>query len=275
VLSGGASHGAVQVGMLQALAEREVRPDLFFGASAGALNAAWVAGDPGLEHLDDLADVWRSLRTRDVFPLQPIMGLLGFLGRRNALVKPDALHSLIGRNLRFERLEHAPIPLCIIATEVTSGREVALTVGDARDAILASAAVPGVLPPVKFGEHLLMDGGVVNNTPISNAIDAGATRIYVFPTGYACDLRRPPKSALAMSLQAISLLVQQRLITDVQELQGHVDLRVIPPVCPLDVSPADFSHGRELIDLARAGASHWLDSIGLEPHSGDLNLHRH
>ena len=59
------------------------------------------------------------------------------------------------------------------------------------------------------------------------------------------------------------------------ELQGHVDLRVIPPVCPLDVSPADFSHGGELIELARAGASHWLESIGLEPHSGDLELHRH
>ena len=53
-----------------------------------------------------------------------------------------------------------------------------------------------------------------------------------------------------MTLQAISLLVQQRLITDVHELQGHVDLRVIPPVCPLDVA-ADFSHARELIDLAR------------------------
>jgi NTE family protein len=275
VLSGGASHGAVQVGMLQALAEREVHPDLVFGASAGALNAAWVGGDPKLEHLDDLARVWTSLRTRDVFPLRPIVGLLGFLGRRNALVTPDALRAIIGRNLRFERLEQSTIPLCIVATEVTSGREVSLTAGSACDAILASAAIPGVLPPVQFGEHLLMDGGVVNNTPISNAIDAGATRIYVFPTGYACDLRRPPKSALAMSLQAISLLVQQRLITDVHDLQGHVDLRVIPPVCPLDVSPADFSHGRELIDLAHAGASRWLDSIGLQPHSGQVNLHRH
>jgi NTE family protein len=137
--------------------------------------------------------------------------------------------------------------------------------------------VSGVLPPVELGEHLLMDGGIVNNTPISNAIDAGATRIYVLPTGYACDLRRPPKSALAMSLQAISLLVQQRLITDVQELQGQVDLRVLPPVCPLDVSPADFSHARELIDTARAGASHWLDVIGLDPvdHHSDAELHRH
>ena len=155
---------------------------------------------------------------------------------------PNGVRALIGRNLRFEHLEDAPIPLCVVATEVTSGREIALTKGPALEAIVASASLPGVLPPVRLGEHLLMDGGVVNNTPISNAIDAGATRIYVLPTGYACDLRRPPKSALAMSLQAISLLVQQRLITDVHDLQGRVDLRVIPPVCPLDVSPADFSH---------------------------------
>jgi NTE family protein len=277
VLSGGASHGAMQVGMLQALAERQVRPDMVFGASAGALNAAWVAGDPALEHLDELAAVWVSLRTRDVFPLRPILGLLGFLGRRNALVPPGGVRSLVTRYLSFERLEDAPIPLCVVATEVTSGREVALTRGPALEAIVASASIPGVLPPVAIGEYLLMDGGVVNNTPISNAIDAGASRVYVLPTGYACDLRRPPRSALAMSLQAISLLVQQRLITDVQELRARVDLRVIPPVCPLDVSPADFSHARDLIDLARAGASAWLDAMGTESVVAppDFTQHRH
>ena len=272
VLSGGASHGAVQVGMLEALAGRGVRPDLVFGASVGALNAAWVAGDPALEHLGRLADVWTSLRTRDVFPLRPLTGLLGFLGRRNSLVSSGGLRAILARNLRFERLEDAPIPLCIVATEVTSGREIALTTGNAMDTILASAAIPGVLPPVEVDGRLLMDGGVVNNTPISNAMAAGATRIYVLPTGYACDLQRPPKSALAMSLQAISLLVQQRLIIDVQELQGRVDLRVIPPVCPLDVSPADFSHARELIDLARDSAGRWLDTIDA---GNDLGLHQH
>ena len=261
VLSGGASHGAVQVGMLQALAERNIRPDLVLGASVGALNAAWVAGDPSLEHLDELAAVWTSLRTHDVFPLRPLTGLLGFLGRRNALVSSDRLRAVVARNLRHERLEDFPLPLCVVATEVTSGREVELTTGNALDAIIASASIPGVLPPVRVGDRVLMDGGVVNNTPISNAIAAGATRIYVLPTGYACDLQAPPKTALAMTLQAISLLVQQRLIIDVRELQDHVDLRVIPPLCPLDVSPADFSHARELMDATRIGAGRWLDAM--------------
>jgi NTE family protein len=272
VLSGGASHGAVQVGMLQALAAHGIRPDLVFGASAGALNAAWVAGDPALEHVDDLAAIWTSLRARDVFPLRLLTGLRGFLGRRNSLVSSDGLRAIVARYLRFEQLEDAPIPLCVVATEVTSGREVALTSGNALDAIIASATIPGVLAPVDVGGHMLMDGGVVNNTPISNAIAAGATRVYVLPTGYACDLQRPPKSALAMTLQAISLLVEQRLITDVQEFQGRVDLRVIPPVCPLEVSPADFSHGRQLIDLAREGAARWLDARDADD---DTAYHRH
>jgi NTE family protein len=276
VLSGGASHGAVQVGMLQALAERNVRPDLVFGASAGALNAAWVAGDPGLEHLDALVRVWTSLRARDVFPLRPITGLLGFLGRRDALVSASGLRAVLSRNLRFERLEDARIPLCVVATEVTSGREVALTTGNALDAIIASASIPGVLPPVDRGGTALMDGGVVNNTPISNAIAAGATRVYVLPTGYACDLQHVPRSAIGMSLQAISLLVQQRLITDVHELQDQVDLRVLPPLCPLNVSPADFSHAQELIDRARLSAGRWLDSVDLSRDRGaDLGFHRH
>jgi len=77
-------------------------------------------------------------------------------------------------------------------------------------------------------------------------------------------------------LQAISLLVQQRLITDVHDLQAHVDLRVLPPLCPLNISPADFSHARELIDRARSSAGAWLDSVDLAKDRGaDLGFHEH
>jgi NTE family protein len=277
VMSGGASLGAIQVGMLQALAERNILPDLVFGASAGALNAAWVAGDPMLADVDTLAEIWISLRTRDVFPLRPLTGLLGFVGRRSSLVSAAGLRSLVARYVRFERLEDAPIPLCVVATEVISGKEIALSRGNALDAILASAAVPGVFPPVIIDERTLMDGAVVNNTPISNAIDAGATRIYVLPTSYACTLTEAPRSALAVTLQAISLLVQQRLIEDVKELQGAVDMRVIPPLCPLAVSPTDFSQAHGLIDDARERAGRWLDDLDAnesEHQSGNL-LHPH
>src|SRR4051794_40246821 len=97
VLSGGGSLGAIQVGMIQALVERGILPDRVFGASAGALNAAWVAGDPTLADVDELAGIWMSLRTRDIFPFRPLTGFLGFAGRRSSLVSAGGLRSLVSR----------------------------------------------------------------------------------------------------------------------------------------------------------------------------------
>ena len=278
VFSGGASLGAVQVGMLRALAERGIRPDLVVGASAGAINAAWVAGDPQLEDLDGLERIWLGLRTRDVFPAHPLRGLLGFLGRRPSLVQNHALRALLRRNIRFDRLEDAAIPISVIATEVLTGLEAVLDRGPAVDALLASSAIPGVLPPVTFEGRSLIDGAIVNNVPISEAVDNGATEVWVLPTGYACNLDAPPTSALALTLHALSLLIEQRLIRDVQQFQGAVDLRVIPPLCPLKVSPADFSQARTLIDRSYEAALQWIDHLDTKvaaDQSRDLGFHRH
>src|SRR5947199_211530 len=100
----------------------------------------------------------------------------------------------------------------VVATEVTTGYEVVLSRGSVVDAVLASAALPGMLPPVDVEGHLLMDGGVVNNSPISVAADLGADRVIVLPTGYACALTEPPKSALGMALHAVTVTIQRRLI---------------------------------------------------------------
>lgn len=278
VLSGGASLGAVQVGMLRALAERGILPDLVVGASAGAINAGWIAGDPRLEDLDGLERIWLGLRTRDVFPAEPLRGLLGFLGRRPSLVQNHALRALLRRNIRFDRLEDAAIPISVIATEVITGLEAVLDRGPAVDALLASSAIPGVLPPVTFEGRTLIDGAIVNNVPISEAVDNGATEVWVLPTGYACNLEAPPTSALAMTLHALSLLIEQRLIRDVQQFQGAVDLRVIPPLCPLQVSPADFSQARTLIDRSYDAARQWIDHLDTKvaaDQSRDLGFHRH
>lgn len=260
VLSGGASLGAVQAGMLLALSEADVRPDLLVGTSAGALNAAWAAQRPGDEGARGLAEIWAGVRRRDVFPIRPLVGFLGFLGSRSHLVPPTGLRDLLGRHLEYERLEDAPRPLVVVATDVMSGEEVGLRTGPVVDAVIASAAIPGVFPPVKLDGHLLMDGGVVNNAAVSHAVDAGATTVYVLSTGYACALRQPPRSALAMSLHAVTLLVQQRLATDVERYASTVDLRVVPPPCPITVSPLDFSHSAELVEMGYGSTAAWLSS---------------
>src|SRR5688572_8956818 len=110
--------------MLQALLDRGIRPDLLVGASAGALNAAYVAGR-GFDAatLDDLAAVWVGLRRREVFPFSPARQLLALGGARPSLCAPDGLRRLVGQHLSCGRLEDAAIPLHVVATDVLSGRE--------------------------------------------------------------------------------------------------------------------------------------------------------
>ena len=276
VLSGGASLGAVQVGMLLGLADAGITPDLIVGTSVGAFNGGWIASRPDGAGVGALADLWRSLSRNDVFPTRPILGLLGFLGQRPNLVPDNGLRRLLTDHLGFSRLEDAPIPLHVVATDVLSGQDVLLSSGDAVEAITASAAIPAVFPPVNINGRYLIDGGVVNNTPLSHAVALGAGLVWVLPTGYSCALSEPPRGALAMALHAVNLAVNQRLAVDVTHFEEAVDLRVIPQPCPIGISPADFSHSSELIERSYAATQEWLAAP--HPVTGQAALlapHRH
>lgn len=265
VLSGGASLGVVQVGRLRALYERDIAPDLIVGTSAGAINGAFIASRPQtVETADALAQVWRGLRRTQLFPLNPLTGLLGFLGAGDHLVPESGLRRVIASHLECDELDGMPIPLHVVAVDVMTGEERLLSQGPALDAILASAAIPAVLPPVVWNDHVLVDGGVANNTPISHAITLGAERIYVLPTGQPCALDEPPAGALGMALHAIGLLTHRRLIDDIERHRGDAELVVLPPPCPLSIQPIDFGHADELIERALDDARELLDGGGEE-----------
>jgi NTE family protein len=269
VLSGGASLGAIQVGMLQALFERGIAPELIVGTSAGAINGAYIAThEPTVETAVALGDVWRGLRRGAVFPANPLTGFIGFIGRSDHLVPEGNLRRLIARHVEVDRLEQMHVPLHVVATDVLTGQELRLSHGPAVDAVLASAAIPGVFAPVDVGGRRLMDGGVSDNTPISHAIELGADEIYVLPTGYACALRDAPRGALAMLLHAMSLLVQQRLHLEIELYRDRAKLIVLPPPCPQEVQPIDFSHADQLIERAVGDSRAFLD--WLEHEDGNL-----
>ncbi|HVA70064.1 MAG TPA: patatin-like phospholipase family protein [Acidimicrobiales bacterium] len=274
VLSGGASLGAAQVGMLRAIVEVGTPIDLVVGTSVGAFNAAWLADHPGPRGIDGLVDVWKSLRRRDVFPLNPRHSLAAIRGRRPSIASDKGLRSLLSRHLSFERLEDSAIPLHVVAVDVQSGRDVLLSSGPAVDAIVASASIPGLLPPVEIAGRWYMDGGVVNNTPISYAVGLRARIVWVVPAGFPCALSHPPTSALSMALQGLSTLVQHRLAQDAMRFHDEVVLRVVPPLCPVNVAPADFSQSGELIERAYASTVAWLVN-GCPDVSASLYPHDH
>ena len=265
VLSGGAGLGAIQVGMLRALYEHGVSPDVIVGTSAGALNGAFIASRAQtVATADALGAIWRDLRRNQVFPVNPLTGLLGFLGARDHLVPESGLRRLVTNHVERDALDEMLIPLHVVAVDVLSGEELRLSHGPVLDAVLASCALPGVLEPVSWGDRRLMDGGVANNTPISHAVELGARRIYVMPTGYACALEEPPRGALAMALHAISLLTHRRLIDDIERHRADAQLIVLPPPCPLSITPIDFDRADELIGRALQDARQFLASGGEE-----------
>jgi len=263
VLSGGASLGAVQVGMLRALLERGIRPDVLVATSVGALNGAFVASRGAtVQTVDELAELWCGLRRGQVFPVEPITGLLGFLGARPNLVPGGALRRLVARNVLHDRLEDLPVPLNVVACDALSGEEVLLSAGPLVDAVLASAAIPGVLPAVDWEGRMLIDGGVVDNTPLSHAVALGADAVYVLPAGGPCLLTEAPRGALAMLVHAMGLMVAQRFTAEVTSLAGLADVVVLPAPCPIDIHPMDFGHARVLMTRAAAEARAFLEDRG-------------
>lgn len=276
VLSGGGNLGAVEAGMLLAFEDAGITADVIVGTSVGAINGAWVAG---ARPAAGLAEIWERLRRSDVFPFDPLGGFLGFIGLRDHLVPLSGLRRLLRTNLPFERLEDAAVPFHVVATNVLSGADVLLSDGPALEAVLASAAIPGVFSPVTIDGIPLMDGGIVNNTPISHAVALGAELIWVLSTGYACALPSPPHSALGMGLHAVTQAIQERLALDVERYAGQVDLRVVPPLCPVTVAPTDFSQAETLIKRARAHTANWLKDRGghrdAPSASGWLHPHSH
>lgn len=275
VMAGGGSLGAVEVGMLHALLAWGIEPAMVVGASAGAINAAYFAADPTLQGVSRLHALWCELRRRDVFPLN-FSSVLGLLGRRDHLVSSDGLRRLLERHVPYRRLEDAALPVHVVASDMLSGDEVRLSSGPVVDAVLASTAIPGVFPPVRLANRLLVDGGVANNTPISTAISLGATRVIVLPTGFACALSHIPSGAIARAMHALGLLVSRQLVHDAERFAGGpVPLRIVPSLCPLSCSPCDYSAAAFLIERARASTEAWLEQGGLDDGGIPNSLREH
>jgi NTE family protein len=260
VLSGGASLGAVQAGMLRALYERDITADLLVGTSAGALNAAFIASRPQtIETARALRRVWCDLQRDDIFPVSVRALVGGLCGKRDHLVPDDALRRLVRRHIDYEDLADSATPVHVVAYDVTAAQEVLLSEGSAVDAIIASAAIPGVFPPVAIGDWQLIDGGVVNNTPISHAVALGAERVYVLPTQTGPRrIARPPAGAIDAAIHALTLLVDARFASDVARYACEVELIVLRAPNMRHVQPTDFAQGGRLSAEALAACRELL-----------------
>jgi len=259
VLAGGGSRGAVQIGMLAELVRRGIRADRVYGASVGAINGAAYASNPTAEGIERMAEIWRKLKGDDIFPRSALDGPWLFLQKRPAVHANTGLQKIIEAGIDFENLEDAAIPFELVTTSLTDGRERWIAHGPAVEAILASSAIPSIFPPVTIDGDVLVDGGVVNNVPISRALAAGCTRIFVLLCGPLHYHPRQPKRPAEAALTAFFVAIHARFVRELANIPPGVEVVVFSGGGEPSAQYRDFSGTMAMIEEGRAEVADVLD----------------
>lgn len=228
VLGGGGVLGAVEVGMLRALFRANFKPDLVIGTSIGAVNGALVAAEPAEAVTDRLVRLWASPEAREVYGDSLPRQLRRFAARTH-LHSPTPLRQVLerelGRNTAFEDLK---IPFRCCAASIERAAEHWFHTGPVVDAVIASASVPGLLPPAHVqGQHYI-DGGIVNSIPISEAVHCGAKLIFVLQVGRIERPLTPPRRPWEVAQVAFEVARRHRFAREMAALPHDVDVHVLP-----------------------------------------------
>ena len=240
-LGGGGHMGANEVGMLRALIEHGVRPDLVVGTSVGALNGAAIAADPSAETVARLRSLWTTLDEASIFGGSWLNGATNLVRRRTHLHSNATLRALIETMVPATRFDELAVPFQCVAACIERASEHWFSEGPLADAILASAAVPGVLPPVEIGGEHFVDGGVVNSIPISRAVELGATEIYVLHVGRIERPLEPPRNLVQVAAVTFEIARRHRFARDLASLPDGVVAHVLPSGEPEPPRATDLS----------------------------------
>ena len=258
VLSGGSVFGAAQIGQVRALLEAGIAPDLIIGCSVGALNGAYLAGGLTMERVDELEAIWSGLSGRDVFGLRSRRTVANLVAGRDHLCSPGGLHSLIARFCPVDDLAHLPIELQVVTTDLDAARPCWWSSGDPAAVLAASAALPGIFPPVELAGGRHVDGGVLVPVPTARAFELGASRVFVSDISTRSRPRLPDRlGSLAVLLEAFNV-ARFAIESDAPPPHG-VELTVLPSPSLEGRSMFDFTRTSTLVheayQLTRAALS--------------------
>lgn len=227
VLGGGGDLGANEVGMLRALLERGIVPDLILGASVGAMNGAAVAADPSVAMVGRLEAAWRQLGSEGVLG-SPLQVAGNVLRGRSHLHSNLRLRAVVERMLPVTTFEQLAVPFQCVAASIERAAERWFSAGPLVDAILASAAVPGLFPVVEVGGEHFLDGGIVNSIPMSRALALGATEVFILQVGRIERTLQVPTNLYQVMMVAFEIARRHRFAHDMADLPDGVVAHVLP-----------------------------------------------
>jgi len=255
VLSGGGNRGALEVGVLRALLERNIRPHILVGTSVGAINATAIAINPFLEGARWLEDTWRRVTRKDVLPDNYMSMALRLLTGGSGLFNNKRLKDFLEFHLptgirRFADIETAE--LYITAVDLNT-RELHVFGIDRTesiiDAVMASTAFPLLLSPWEYQGRQYVDGAVVSDLPIRVAVEMKASEVYAIDVGKRQSVRQGRRGVLQVIRQVLNTAAYQRFLGDMgwasklpQDRIHYINVDVFD-----EVGLRDFNHTSEMI----------------------------
>jgi NTE family protein len=250
VLGGGGRWGAVEVGMIQALEEARIVPDLILGTSIGAFNGAVIADYPGKEGVDRLTGFWEEATGADLLDTSFFDRALRVALLKPAIHETKELRALVDRAIHPDtKIEDLHTPYQCVAASIENFTERWFDEGPLVEAVLASSAVPALFPPVEIdGEHFY-DGGLVDSVPLGRAVELGADVIYVLQVGRIESELRPPERLYEAALISFEIARRHRFATTMRNLPPDVEVHLLPTG-----SPVAFDDVRQL---------RWTDTGGV------------
>jgi NTE family protein len=256
VFQGGGSVAATQVGMLRALLDAGITADLAVGSSSGALNAVAFAEMPTYEGVDRLEQLWLSMRRKSIAPITFPSIISALIGRSPALLPNTAMRRFLESAAISRNLEDTELPVHVVATDIADGLTVLLSSGDLVTALLASAAFPGLYPPVLIGSRHLIDGGVAADIPVLQAEALGATRTYVLPAALSDQPDTLPRGPVPLAFRAVGQVLDAVSRRDIAMAKG--DVHMLPAPLSRAAHPLDFHETARLIEDGYRLAAEWL-----------------
>ncbi|OBF11663.1 patatin-like phospholipase family protein [Mycobacterium sp. ACS4331] len=263
VLGGGGSLGAIQVGMLQALSERDIVPDLVAGTSVGSLNGAVVAVDPK-GAANRLSHVWARVKGAQVFPGSLLAQALTLQRTRTHLFPNSGLSEMItdfiGESATFADLA---LPLAAVTMDVATAQPHPVRQGPLLPALLASAAIPGIFPAVVHDGLSLYDGGLVANVPIRQAVAMGARSVVVLDCNFPGQMPAAPTNIAEVLMYTLMVTMRSQTVIETPLVAATLPVVYLPGPAPRPVSPLDFTHTAELIEASYEAARSFLDALDI------------
>ncbi|HXW34932.1 MAG TPA: patatin-like phospholipase family protein [Acidimicrobiales bacterium] len=264
VFGGGGSLGAVQVGMMQALSEQMIAPDLVIGTSVGSLNGAFVAQDPK-GATNRLSHIWSRITREQVFPGGILSQARTLQHSKTHLFPNSGLAKLIdeflGAGATFEELE---LPCAAVTTEIETASPHVLKTGPLQSALLASTAIPGIFPPIERDGRAFYDGGVVSNVPLRQALDMGARSLVVLDCNFPGHELPEPESLPEVILFTAMVTMRSQAQHEAPLVASHVPVVYIPGPTAHRISPLNFEHTQHLIERSYDAARPFLDNLKIE-----------